>query len=114
MRIGVWSSDVCSSDLFSTRTGGRQRSAAVAPDRPFQGTSCFPAQSFVCRVAIGRAWPESTRPPASSRQASQCTPRSEERRVGKECVSRGRSRRSPAQSKKKQNKCNKSNIYIQN
>src|SRR3546814_1122088 len=72
MRISDWSSDVCSSDLTQpVRVGVRRRhhaepSAAVRHDR------------------IGRAVDEHDR-----------SRRSEERRVGKECVSTCRSRWSP-------------------
>src|SRR3546814_14630277 len=64
MRISDWSSDVCSSDLRPTRTqcGGaerRSRSLACAPPRY-----------------------------SAHRSAVQAQHRSEERRVGKECVSR--------------------------
>src|SRR3546814_7928764 len=65
MRISDWSSDVCSSDLVKE---------AKASGEP-----------FVRRAGIGR------RPP----QAKAPTLRSEERRVGKECVSTCRSRWSP-------------------
>src|SRR3546814_10789958 len=66
MRISDWSSDVCSSDLPFGRC------------RTYE-TKCRPT---------GRHWPGCPRP-------SQCAIRSEERRVGKECVSTCRSRWSP-------------------
>src|SRR3546814_9788731 len=73
MRISDWSSDVCSSDLlnFSCR-------ATLSLEMPMMAAST-PAKS-------GRA---SRKPQASVVQ------RSEERRVGKECVSTCRSRWSP-------------------
>src|SRR3546814_3061952 len=64
MRISDWSSDVCSSDLWSSST------ALPSPRRA----------SSAIRAA--------TPPPC-------CWARSEERRVGKECVSTCRSRWSP-------------------
>src|SRR3546814_4864887 len=67
MRISDWSSDVCSSDL-SRRTHAPLRSATSAPTSP--GRSTGTARSVAPR-------------------------RSEERRVGKECVSTCRSRWSP-------------------
>src|SRR3546814_17097786 len=76
MRISDWSSDVCSSDL-AIPTPGPARSAS-RPGRARRPRS-----------------PPSPAPP--SRQAW----RSEERRVGKECVSTCRSRWSPYHSKKK-------------
>src|SRR3546814_4013922 len=69
MRISDWSSDVCSSDLPST-------SAA--------STSCCSA---------GRQRNERSMRPQRVKRIF--TPRSEERRVGKECVSTCRSRWSP-------------------
>src|SRR3546814_5249227 len=69
MRISDWSSDVCSSDLYRPRGGGR------GGRRTGRG-----------RFRIRAAETRHRRPP-------QC--RSEERRVGKECVSTCRSRWSP-------------------
>src|SRR3546814_6669799 len=82
MRISDWSSDVCSSDLgatkrrrgYSPRTAGGEQ-ACRQPVRPVPASSC--------RWALRDA---ENRPPAG---------RSEERRVGKECVSTCRSRWSP-------------------
>src|SRR3546814_19856902 len=75
MRISDWSSDVCSSDLLSfVRTN--------AP--PLPGLTCWNSMTFHSCPSMLR--------------------RSEERRVGKECVSTCRSRWSPYHSKK--NKCN--------
>src|SRR3546814_3049031 len=78
LRISDWSSDVCSSDLFGQRC--ESRSGAQSSGTPVQ-------------------------PPANSEpdvisQSGDSTPepgfqRSEERRVGKECVSTCRSRWSP-------------------
>src|SRR3546814_8740718 len=75
MRISDWSSDVCSSDLFRCRTegAGRARKAAQAA----QG----PAIWGPCR--------------SDGRRCARPRTRSEERRVGKECVSTCRSRWSP-------------------
>src|SRR3546814_5994021 len=73
LRISDWSSDVCSSDL---------------PDRrPLASRGRRPARVRVLRgaPALGGA------PPAARLR----TARSEERRVGKECVSTCRSRWSP-------------------
>src|SRR3546814_2090999 len=80
MRISGWSSDVCSSDL-------------VAPTSRIDFT---PAQTTVIalRDRVVRSADSS-----KVEDASRCTPprppRSEERRVGKECVSTCRSRWSP-------------------
>src|SRR3546814_8545571 len=74
MRISDWSSDVCSSDLMASSTchvlGGTKRLRLERIVRP-----------------QGRSWARQY--PAAGRT------RSEERRVGKECVSTCRSRWSP-------------------
>src|SRR3546814_14293711 len=91
-RISDWSSDVCSSDLSS---GSRSN--------PYSGTR---------RPSMRRGCPShTTRQPrrriswATARPGMICPPvppRSEERRVGKECVSTCRSRWSPYHEKNKQ------------
>src|SRR3546814_10564681 len=73
MRISDWSSDVCSSDL----------SRIVAPSR---------LSSYCARRPSQRHQKSSTGGPIQSGSAMT---RSEERRVGKECVSTCRSRWSP-------------------
>src|SRR3546814_11995365 len=79
MRISDWSSDVCSSDLAS---GSTQQAATWGASR-----------IGVCRTTTRScAWPRRARRHGS--------PRSEERRVGKECVSTCRSRWSPYHEKK--------------
>src|SRR3546814_6224243 len=76
MRISDWSSDVCSSDLRRRGVGAEgqryRQQADAAADRARQ------RRSLPQRYAARRA-----------------APRSEERRVGKECVSTCRSRWSP-------------------
>src|SRR3546814_9158755 len=80
MRISDWSSDVCSSDLVGTqRTGG-------------ESAWCDSALSRRARRATGSAGALRTRPCGSlgtvcAAPARQPWTRSEERRVGKECVS---------------------------
>src|SRR3546814_1576500 len=68
MRISDWSSDVCSSDLWAYSTGGS----------PMQIAKLLRASLPVCLECL-----------------SLFRTRSEERRVGKECVSTCRSRWSP-------------------
>src|SRR3546814_19907037 len=79
MRISDWSSDVCSSDLskFKTRRPSSKVKCGVILD------SCIfePVEALKARTVI-------------------INPRSEERRVGKECVSTCRSRWSPYHKKK--------------
>src|SRR3546814_3243512 len=84
MRISDWSSDVCSSDLstyirISEKRGGRTldlRFSAV-----FNCRFLFVGMAIVVSVQLG--------------QNLRVCKRSEERRVGKECVSTCRSRWSP-------------------
>src|SRR3546814_16307556 len=92
MRISDWSSDVCSSDLLAVEAADEQIGAARetvrAAGRPV-------VDHIGCRAAITvpphphvRAQP---RPEPGDLEPG----RSEERRVGKECVSTCRSRGSP-------------------
>src|SRR3546814_15631020 len=97
MRISDWSSDVCSSDLDTVQL-------QVTPQAPLD----FPgfAQEFLrrnpayvrdydCVMTGGRRGDVAARE-AMARRWGLCFPmRSEERRVGKECVSTCRSRWSP-------------------
>src|SRR3546814_1123085 len=76
MRISDWSSDVCSSDLRAVQHPGRLGAPAGCPP-----TAKSSRGYHVCWIAH----PVQTLP----------TDRSEERRVGKECVSTCRSRWSP-------------------
>src|SRR3546814_7767665 len=71
VRISDWSSDVCSSDLRHRRVGADD-AHAVGSDEPHTSRLGGRDQPFL-----------------------QTPSRSEERRVGKECVSPGRSRWSP-------------------
>src|SRR3546814_3432036 len=79
MRISDWSSDVCSSDL--------KRLATVAIDRR--------ARRCGRGLEIGRRPVQACRRLFSLAEHSATRSRSEERRVGKECVSTCRSRWSP-------------------
>src|SRR3546814_9643991 len=80
MRISDWSSDVCSSDLHPL---GARRTVAV---------DCCGAAAEL-RDRTGRE--QRLRIARRARQRSHPYGRSEERRVGKECVSTCRSRLSP-------------------
>src|SRR3546814_4975693 len=85
MRISDWSSDVCSSDLARklARTSGDTRPSKLRlPDRTAAATMSLP----LIAVEIGST---------STDRSWRSTKRSEERRVGKECVSTCRSRWSP-------------------
>src|SRR3546814_5136535 len=87
MRISDWSSDVCSSDLASAAPSRNPpRSDAVNERQQFRGE---PHESLVPvdpRGSAGRL---------RRRRKQGRIDRSEERRVGKECVSTCRSRWSP-------------------
>src|SRR3546814_10516626 len=74
MRISDWSSDVCSSDLIDEIAGNGERDVRFE-----QGDAHFAHRG--AHVRLG--------------QRATASPRSEERRVGKECVSTCRSRWSP-------------------
>src|SRR3546814_20961799 len=106
MRISDWSSDVCSSDLASA---AGQRMAA-----PFRagwngaaadgGAGAASGQGAAGEAASGAATAQTQEQPAWAKRLHRrlqltpaaTTPRSEERRVGQECVHIGRSRWSPA------------------
>src|SRR3546814_14286013 len=89
MRISDWSSDVCSSDLSGASTSSRtQMGAGLVRNSPNMSATAVKACS-----------PPESRVRAASFLPGGCA-RSEERRVGKECVSTCRSRWSPYHSKK--------------
>src|SRR3546814_15602911 len=99
MRISDWSSDVCSSDLPS--------SVPFVGPGPGKTRAWREARSLEPR--LGNEYEGGVLRPDRCLQASLITfQRSEERRVGKECVSTCRSRWSPYHSKKKKNKKEKS------
>src|SRR3546814_20149116 len=102
MRISDWSSDVCSSDLVRTASAASSFEACQTPS-PSCGMA-WPSLSFMeawedmaCStdhtdgaLTIGRIWPvEQGQRPGHLRR------RSEERRVGNECVSPCKYRGSP-------------------
>src|SRR3546814_17251324 len=90
MRISDWSSDVCSSDL---RAFPRRQQAEVEVGILPPPTRAH--QPFAGAIGVVEQHRSAARNAAEQR-------RSEERRVGKECVSPCRSRWSPYHSKKKQ------------
>src|SRR3546814_13759294 len=96
MRISDWSSDVCSSDLAGRTYPARSRFGRKTE------TSSAPETAFTHQGAYRKA------PECAGKARTLCRVkhrnRSEERRVGKECVSTCRSRWSPYHSKKKANK----------
>src|SRR3546814_11074404 len=98
MRISDWSSDVCSSDL-----GVLAAHADTGIATPASLQAAFPAMARTAlaagEVAAADSWGERL-----LRRA-----RSEERRVGKECVSTCRSRWSPSHYKKNNTQSQNSN-----
>src|SRR3546814_17257479 len=106
MRISDWSSDVCSSDLAGRNM--RDPSADIGLPQPIS-TAVFKfakqqAHHFVLlsKLVGGRVMcAVGARMLQAIGQQQQGIARSEERRVGKECVSTCRSRRSPDHDKKK-------------
>src|SRR3546814_18199249 len=79
LRISDWSSDVCSADLRLRATRGLQQQMMYQTQFGFVIGSCVRRQLH----------------PGPRHQGDQC--RSEERRVGQECLSTCRSRWSPTQ-----------------
>src|SRR3546814_15160713 len=130
MRISDWSSDVCSSDLVGGDARTRQRlgehgvERAVALDRfraaaQDDGIARLHAQGCGVRGHVGAAFVDDADDADGNAHAAQChavgaldradhVARSEERRVGKECVSTVRLRWSSYYKKKKKT------IYTQN
>src|SRR3546814_15280053 len=96
MRISDWSSDVCSSDLERWRAPGVQR---LESKRPYLAGSIWlkrQGSSPPCGPAYRRKRDKlSFRSPVVFHNQRLIRTRSEERRVGKECVSTCRSRWSP-------------------
>src|SRR3546814_17651546 len=104
MRISDWSSDVCSSDLTLEAEGlsvMREVDAVRQDIRPL-------------RIGLFNLMPDKISTETQLARLLGATPiqRSEERRVGKECVSTCRSRRSPYHENKKTEE-DKKTTYIQ-
>src|SRR3546814_13124605 len=99
MRISDWSSDVCSSDLILLTTKEladirKCSTSKIEKERLIGDGPPFVRDGVSVQYRLGdyRAWIASMRRYAST---SEAIARSEERRVGKECVSTCRSRWSP-------------------
>src|SRR3546814_1856479 len=91
MRISDWSSDVCSSDL-SVHVAGKIMLQAGR----MRGNSCISRQPAThCSLTLFSYGCTVSSLPYSSTSSLRLPVRSEERRVGKECVSTGSSRWSP-------------------
>src|SRR3546814_14416467 len=95
MRISDWSSDVCSSDLHAEAKAKYQHIARCGPGAAF------------CVQGGEQAEPYRHDSGSDDREnAVTADPRSEARRVGKECVSTCRSRRKPSHSQQNNNVAN--------
>src|SRR3546814_13163082 len=97
MRISDWSSDVCSSDLLQFVAQGIR----VVEGHDENGLLANGARPLRC--SSRKALASSTRVGRLNFSPNSSAHRSEERRVGKECVSTCRSRWSPYHYKKKSN-----------
>src|SRR3546814_12208040 len=110
MRISDWSSDVCSSDLMTLTHGRNTPWADSATDAPeHDGLTDFGRQvvaemnrigmvvdlSHVSPATMKDALAAAKAPVMFSNSGARGVHRSEERRVGKECVSTCRSRWAP-------------------
>src|SRR3546814_3947279 len=93
MRISDWSSDVCSSDLPGAQLVDRLHAGLVAEDHQRRVARQDPDQEEHDREH--REQRHDGEAEASEDEAAHPVTRSEERRVGKECVSTCRSRWSP-------------------
>src|SRR3546814_13397022 len=97
MRISDWSSDVCSSDL------PMKRSWPTLKPRPGRTAASPAGQTRSGTISSKKPyWDVSAGRPDNRTSTNRMSTRSEERRVGKECVSTCRSRWSPYHEKKKQ------------
>src|SRR3546814_20355245 len=109
MRISDWSSDVCSSDLAQpgyyavTLTDSKVRAEMTAGTRVGVHRYTFPAGQ-AAHLVLDLRTSLYNYPGKVLWSSIRLWPRSEERRVGKECVSTCRSRWSPYNSKKKKKK----------
>src|SRR3546814_15689088 len=100
MRISDWSSDVCSSDLTASHDPG----ISAADDEELLGHEleyghlAEAVRQLSCSTSRHAGDDEALLAPATIRRAAEARhrDRSEERRVGKECVSPGRSRGWPS------------------
>src|SRR3546814_14578590 len=100
MRISDWSSDVCSSDLQTADDQATTGSGTFDPSQTIivagsRVSDRTVADSPVPVDVIGGEQLQNSGYSETNKVLNQLVPRSEERRVGKECVSTCRSRWSP-------------------
>src|SRR3546814_10836672 len=96
MRISDWSSDVCSSDLYKKPSQQRWYAGETVSVAVGQGYNAFTLLQLAQATAVLANNGTYMKPHLVS-QVENSQTRSEERRVGKECVSTCRSRLSPYQ-----------------
>src|SRR3546814_11255298 len=108
MRISDWSSDVCSSDLLLRHFAGGVARLGIQAEPAAPAAALFllglglRIHARLVRGCVPLGEREAPRIRAGSIGAARLRhPRSEERRVGKECVSTCRSRWAPYHKKKK-------------
>src|SRR3546814_18139073 len=104
MRISDWSSDVCSSDLGKrdiVKCGKVRNQPEIlkdntnSPPEVRQPLAPHRHHVFAKQADQATAWPLRQEEQAQQRRLTRARRRSEERRLGKECASTCRSRRSP-------------------
>src|SRR3546814_11379520 len=100
MRISDWSSDVCSSDLVGKQADARLRGPSVSGRPAIEEEAQAPGGHSWKRLGAEQKRRLLAAEPAQHgewrrRRVPRVAERSEERRVGKECVSTCRSRWSP-------------------
>src|SRR3546814_13444109 len=92
MRISDWSSDVCSSDLRAQRGEARVQVTRQRAELPQQRVVDLQAAATLAGTQAQGEVDLAARHPRRDALAQGRLQRSEERRVGKECVSKCRSR----------------------
>src|SRR3546814_11056814 len=97
MRISDWSSDVCSSDLVGRYLDAALEQLSAQIGKVFQllGMSAADAEAAAGGLNAPMAGQARASIGSFHMESQQISARSEERRVGKECVSTCRSRWSP-------------------
>src|SRR3546814_12195632 len=96
MRISDWSSDVCSSDLLSLSEADAAKARNGVIGFVFQAYHLMPRTTAIENVQLALLYANARDYRERSEAALESVGlRSEERRVGKECVSTCRSRWSP-------------------
>src|SRR3546814_8143171 len=100
LRISDWSSDVCSSDLGVLPSKKSAPTALRVISQAMAFCPCSQLSSIGLPALSGNAQPGQSKPPGSLLACAN-EPSTEERRVGKECVSTCRSRWSPTHYKQK-------------